>query len=72
MKRELIMICAVFSACILLSSCSKQIDANTPAGRDGWLNGSAREKLDTVAKHLCGNDVVMIEVNWCFHQYWRP
>lgn len=36
-----------------------------PARRDdagGWLIGDTHDKLDTVAMHLRGNDVVMLEV----------
>ena len=35
----------------------------TAVGKDGWLRGTTDEKLDTVAKHLRGNDLVMWEVS---------
>lgn len=49
---------------VLAVSCGRKpaAESATAVGKDGWLRGSSDEKLDTVAKHLRGNDVVMWEV----------
>jgi SAM-dependent methyltransferase len=48
---------------LFVLSCGAVVtDADRPRGVDGWLVGDTGTKLDTVAKHLRGNDVVMLEV----------
>ena len=53
-------------------SCERQepLSAETPkaVGKDGWLRGTTDQKLDTVAKHLRGNDLVMWEVGHRHHE----
>jgi hypothetical protein len=42
-----------------------------PVGEEGWLKGDAQQKLDTVAKHLRGTDVAMIEMDYRYGElYW--
>lgn len=62
---------AIFSS--LLVSCDRQpADAPSSAlGKDGWLRGTTDEKLDTVANHLRGNDVVMWEVGHRHRELYR-
>lgn len=45
---------------LLLASCSRS-DSARPVGADGWLAGDTEAKFATVAKHLRGNDLVMLE-----------
>ena len=54
---------------LLTAGCS---DSSTqPAGKDGWLKGSVPDKLDTVAKHLRGMDMAMIEIGARYNElYW--
>ncbi len=52
---------ASIAVLILATSCTVQI---APSGATGWLSGSTQNKFDTIAKHLRGNDIVMIEVDW--------
>lgn len=50
---------------VSLTSCERHKAPEPPqtsVGKDGWLSGTTDEKLDTVATHLRGNDVVMWEV----------
>ena len=54
----------VVAISVLVSSCTGQTVQTTPSGKNGWLSGSTPEKFDTIAKHLRGNDIVMIEVDW--------
>jgi hypothetical protein len=51
---------------VALTACGPSSD--TPVGKAGWLTGSNLEKLDTVATHLRGNDLVMMEVDWRYQQ----
>lgn len=44
----------------VLTSCHCKEDR--PVGKKGWLRGSMLKKVDTIATHLRGNDVVMWEV----------
>lgn len=37
-------------------------NSDAPAGPGGWLKGDAQQKFDTLATHLRGFDVVMLEV----------
>jgi len=68
MKRTLITICIATLGHSMLLGCS---DSSSPVGKAGWLTGSTQEKLDTVAKHLRGNDLVMMEVDWRFQRLAR-
>lgn len=45
---------------LLLTSCRQE--DKRPVGKQGWLRGTQREKFETIARHLRGNDVVMWEV----------
>ena len=41
------------------------------SGKDGWLKGGAGEQMETVARHLRGNDIAMWEVGYRFGElYW--
>ncbi|HMQ77351.1 MAG TPA: hypothetical protein PKE21_14470 [Flavobacteriales bacterium] len=44
-----------------LAACRNGTD-DAPAGPGGWLKGEAQQKFDTLATHLRGFDVVMLEV----------
>jgi len=48
----------------LASGCIISTVHTTPAGKNGWLEGSTQDQINTIAKHLRGNDIVMIEVDW--------
>ena len=64
MKTRWLWFIAILAISILISSCTGQTSQTTPSGANGWLSGSTHEKFDTIAKHLRGNDIVMIEVDW--------
>ena len=62
--------CLIFALAAL--SCGRKesppAELPTSVGKDGWLKGTTDEKLDTVAKHLRGNDLVMWEVGHRHHE----
>jgi hypothetical protein len=49
------------------ASCSTHPD-RSPAGKDGWLTGDDHSKLDTVAKHLRGFDMAMVETGYRYNE----
>jgi len=51
---------AVLAAVLTTAACRPAEDQ--PAGPDGWLTGDAAAKFNTVAKHLRGTDVAMMEI----------
>ena len=53
----------VLVAALVCAACDRPESA-TSVGKDGWLEGTTDEKLDSVAKHLRGNDLVMWEVEF--------
>ena len=54
----------VMAMLVLVASCTERTVQTAPSGANGWLSGSTQEKFDTIAKHLRGNDIVMIELDW--------
>ncbi|MBC8327710.1 MAG: hypothetical protein H8E31_03085 [Planctomycetes bacterium] len=56
---------ALLTLAALLPACS-----DGPVGKDGWLRGDTQAKLDTVAKHLRGTDLAMIEIDHRYHELW--
>lgn len=41
------------------------------AGKDGWLQGSTHKQIDTIARHLRGNDLAMWEVGYRYGElFW--
>jgi hypothetical protein len=49
----------------------KSNDQNKPVGADGWLKGDESKKLETVAKHLRGFDMAMVETGYRYQElYW--
>jgi hypothetical protein len=56
---------------LLLSACQQQETASEPAGPGGWLQGSEPEKFGTLARHLRGMDVAMVETGYRYTElYW--
>lgn len=54
---------------VLAGGCDR--GSTEPAGQDGWLAGSNQQRFDTVAKHLRGTDVAMIEIDHRYSElYW--
>jgi hypothetical protein len=52
-------------------SCRNDQESNAPAGPGGWLKGSNAEKFETIAGHLRGFDVTMVEVGYRYQElYW--
>lgn len=47
---------------LLLTAGCDQRETARSVGTNGWLQGDATAKFDAVARHLRGNDVVMLEV----------
>lgn len=44
---------------------------NRPAGADGWLQGDTHRKFDTMAAHLRGMDMAMVEIGHRYAElYW--
>lgn len=42
-----------------------------PSGAEGWLNGDENMKFETVAKHLRGFDMAMVETGYRYQElYW--
>ncbi|MGD9930746.1 MAG: hypothetical protein AB7U05_12055 [Mangrovibacterium sp.] len=53
-----------------LFACSSEVE-NKPVGADGWLKGDETQKLETVAKHLRGFDMAMVETGYRYQElYW--
>ncbi len=56
---------------ILLTACNQTPQPMSPSGKEGWLKGSAHDQMDTVARHLRGNDLAMWEVGYRYGElYW--
>ena len=56
---------------LALAGCGASDHPMDASGKAGWLAGSAHEQMDTVARHLRGNDVAMWEVGYRFGElYW--
>jgi hypothetical protein len=58
---RLVLVSLLFSS-FFLGSCGQ--NQTSAVGKGGWLEGTTDEKLDIVAKHLRGNDLVMWEVGY--------
>lgn len=54
--------CSLITVVLLLTAGCGQKETTRSVGPDAWLQGDATAKFDTVARHLRGNDVVMVEV----------
>ena len=53
-----------------LAACTQSPPA-TVSGEGGWLAGTADQKFDTVAKHLRGFDMAMVETGYRYNElYW--
>jgi hypothetical protein len=53
-----------------LTACTQSPPA-TASGEGGWLAGTADQKFDTVAKHLRGFDMAMVETGYRYNElYW--
>jgi hypothetical protein len=53
-----------------LAAC-RQPPATTASGEGGWLAGTVDGKFDTVAKHLRGFDMAMVETGYRYNElYW--
>lgn len=53
-----------------LAACTQSPPA-TVSGEGGWLAGTADQKFDTVAKHLRGFDMAMVETGYRYSElYW--
>ncbi len=62
----------IFSTTLLISllACNRS-DENKPVGAEGWLKGDETQKLETVAKHLRGFDMAMVETGYRYQElYW--
>ena len=56
---------------VLFTSAACRPRADKPAGPGGWLVGDVHAKLDTVARHLRGTDVAMMEIGHRYNElYW--
>jgi hypothetical protein len=61
---------AVALAFAAVTACSRPAPA-TPSGEGGWLAGTVDRKFDTVAKHLRGFDMAMVEAGYRYNElYW--
>lgn len=58
----------VFVMVVLMAAGCSRPDTATSVGTDGWLAGDTNAKLATVAKHLRGNDLVMLEAAHRHHE----
>lgn len=59
------------AAALALLICACAPAEPRPAGADGWLSGDTHQKLDTVAAHLRGMDVAMVEIGHRYAElYW--
>jgi hypothetical protein len=63
LSRNLLMVCGLAVAVVTTASCRSQATA-TQSGEGGWLAGTPDEKFDTVAKHLRGFDMAMVETGY--------
>ena len=53
-----------------IAACTQSPPA-TASGEGGWLAGTADQKFDTVAKHLRGFDMAMVETGYRYSEvYW--
>lgn len=48
--------------------CASGAPESRPAGAKGWLEGDTHQKFDTVAKHLRGFDMAMVEVGYRYNE----
>jgi len=68
MKTIIQMFC--LSTIVILFACNSR-DENKASGTDGWLKGDESQKLETIAKHLRGFDMAMVETGYRYQKlYW--
>ena len=68
MKTIMQMLC--ISTIAFLFACDS-VDKNKSSGADGWLKGDEDQKLETIAKHLRGFDMAMVETGYRYQElYW--
>jgi hypothetical protein len=56
---------------VILISCNSHNKKNKPVGTNDWLEGSENQKIETLAKHLRGFDMAMVETGYRYQElYW--
>jgi hypothetical protein len=61
---------AVMMSFVSIAACTRP-PAPTASGEGGWLAGTVDGKFDTVAKHLRGFDMAMVETGYRYNElYW--
>lgn len=70
-----IVVSSLLAACVAPESeprsVATQEEAMRASGKAGWLKGSAHSQIDTIARHLRGNDLAMWEVGYRYSElYW--
>lgn len=60
-----------FITIILNLFACKRNNENRAVGTDGWLKGDETQKIETIAKHLRGFDMAMVETGYRYQElYW--
>jgi hypothetical protein len=54
-----------------VGGCGGEAQEMAPSGEGGWLRGGPGERFDTVARHLRGFDVAMVETGHRYVELYR-